>query len=91
VQGRVLRTSTTGCAGIRFEWTERDSGPVLRVVATWTDQHGTMRNTSYSVNRNGLGGALDRAIAARTSAGAPPPDRSVLLKRLRREFASAQR
>jgi hypothetical protein len=89
--GRVLRTSVTRVAGIRFEWTPRDSGPVLRVVATWTDRRGKSHHTSYSVQRNGLEGALDKAIVARTSCGAPMPDRAALLKRLRREFATKGR
>lgn len=87
-EGRLLSSSTTGTAGIRFVWTERLSTPALRVVATWTDRQGGLRNTSYSVERNGLAGALDKAIAARTSCGAPLPNRTALLKLLRREFAS---
>lgn len=85
-QGRVLRTSTTRAAGIRFVWTPAVSQPVLRVVATWTDRRGVARNTSYSVERNGLEGALDKALKARTSSGAPMPDRSALLRLLRRVF-----
>ncbi len=85
-QGRVLRTSATGVAGIRFQWTPGMEQPVLRVVATWTDRRGRSRCTSYSVQRNGLDGALDKALAARTSCGAPLPDRLALLRRLRREF-----
>lgn len=84
--GRVLRTSRTQQAGIRFEWTQRASGPGLRVVATWTDKRGRSHHTSYSVDRNGLDGALDLAIAARTSCGAPAPDRHALLLLLRRTF-----
>jgi hypothetical protein len=86
--GRVQHASATRTAGIRFEWTQRLNGPVLRVVATWTDQLGRLRHTSYSVERNGLDGALDKAIAARTSAGAPQPARAALLKLLRREYAT---
>lgn len=84
--GRVLRTNTSSAAGIRFVWTETESAPVLRVFATWTDQRGHPHSTSYSVTRNGLAGALDKAIAARTSAGAPRPNRRELLRRLRDEF-----
>lgn len=90
-QGRLQHGSATGVAGIRFEWTERLSGMVLRVVATWTDRQGALRHTSYSVQRNGLDGALDKAIKARTSCGAPQPDRAALLKRLRREFRSRRK
>lgn len=85
-QGRVLSTSTTKAAGIRFVWTPATTQPVLRVVASWTDRRGTARNTSYSVERNGLEGALDKALKARTSGGAPMPDRSALLRLLRRTF-----
>ena len=84
--GRLLRTSTTGSAGIRFAWTRDTAEPLLRVVASWVDKRGRPRHTSYSVDRNGLDGALDKAIAARTSAGAPMPDREALLRRLRREW-----
>ena len=71
--GRVFSTSTTGAAGLRFEWTPNRLVPVLRVVATWVDKRGRSRHTSFSVQRNGLEGALDLAIAARPSAGGPSP------------------
>ena len=87
--GRLMRRSRTRTAGIRFEWAMRSCGPVLRVVATWTDRQGLPHHTSYSVQCNGLEGALDRAIASRVSCGAPQPDREDLLQRLRQEFATA--
>lgn len=87
--GRLMRRSRTRTAGIRFEWVTRTTGPVLRVVATWTDRHGQPHHTSFSVQCNGLEGALDRAIAARCSCGAPMPDREDLLQRLQQEFATA--
>jgi hypothetical protein len=86
--GRLNSNNLTGAAGIRFEWTPCLSGPVLRVVATWTDRRGRSRHTSYSSQRNGLEGALDKALARRTSCGAPMPDRAALLERLRREFTA---
>jgi hypothetical protein len=87
--GRLMRRSRTRTAGIRFEWVLRTTGPVLRVVATWTDPMGHAHHTSFSVQCNGLEGALDRAIAARVSCGAPQPDRADLLERLRKEFETA--
>ena len=84
-QGRVLSTSITGTAGIRFAWSGETAEPLLRVVASWVDKQGRPRQTSYSVQRNGLMGALDKAIEARTSCGAPMPDRAALLRLLRRE------
>jgi hypothetical protein len=89
--GRLMITNVTGTAGIRFQWIEAASGPILRVVATWTDRRGKNHNTSYSVDRNGLDGALDKAIKARTSCGAPMPERPALLKRLRKEFNTRRR
>lgn len=88
--GRLQHRSQTKVAGIRFEWAQRRCGPILRVVATWTDKSGTPRHTSFSVENHGLAGALDRAIAARTSAGAPLPDRAGLLARLRAEYETRQ-
>jgi hypothetical protein len=85
-QGRVLSTSPTGQAGIRFVWTQTSLEPVLRVHASWMDKRGRARQTSYSVERNGLEGALDKALLARTSCGAPQPDREALLRQLRREY-----
>ena len=82
--GRVFSSSATGAAGLRFEWTPNRLVPVLRVVATWVDKRGHSRHTSFSVQRNGLEGALDLAIAARTSAGAAAPDKKQLLKLLRK-------
>lgn len=87
--GRLMRRSRTRTAGIRFEWAMRSCGPVLRVVATWTDRQGQPHHTSYSVQCNGLEGALDRAIASRISCGAPLPDREDLLQRLQQEFATS--
>lgn len=87
--GRLMRRSRTRTAGIRFEWVLRTVGPILRVVATWTDRLGQPHHTSFSVQCNGLEGALDRAIAARISCGAPMPDREDLLQRLQQEFATA--
>ena len=71
--GRLMWRSRTRTAGIRFEWALRSCGPVLRVVATWTDRQGQPHHTSFSVQCNGLEGALDRAIASRISCGAPMP------------------
>lgn len=88
-KGRLMRRSRTRYAGIRFEWVLRTTGPVLRVVATWTDGIGQAHHTSFSVQTNGLEGALDRAIAARACSGAPMPDRQDLLQRLQQEFATA--
>lgn len=85
-QGRLLRTSTTKAAGIRFVWTPGTLGSVLRVTASWTDRRGRPRHTSYSCERNGLEGALDKALKARTSCGAPMPDRDALLRRLRKTY-----
>ena len=87
--GRLMWRSRTRTAGIRFEWVTRSTGPVLRVVATWKDQCGHPRHTSFSVQCNGLEGALDRAIASRCSCGAPLPNRADLLQRLQQEFATA--
>lgn len=86
--GRLTRRSRTRATGIRFEWAARACGSVLRVVATWTDRSGHPHHTTFSVERHGLEGALDLAIAARTSCGAPQPDRAELLDRLRVEFAT---
>jgi hypothetical protein len=84
--GRVLKPSKTKAPGIRFMWVEGVSAPILRVVATWTDKKGVCRHTSYSVEANGLEVALDRAIAARTSNGAPAPDKLQLLRLLRKQY-----
>lgn len=81
--GAISRLNTSGAAGIRFAWDAAQSAPILRVVASWTDRNGRARNTSYSVEYSGLDGALDKALAARTSAGAAMPDRAMLLERLR--------
>ena len=86
--GRLLSTNTSGSAGIRFEWVERSGTPTVRVVATWTDRKGVSRHTSYSADKHGLAGALDKAIIARTSCGAPLPDKVALLRLLKREFNS---
>lgn len=72
------RRNSSGAAGIRFEWVSAASAPILRVVATWQDKHGASRRASYSVEHNGLDGALDLALAARLSCGAPLPCRAAL-------------
>jgi hypothetical protein len=83
--GRRTRLSPTPAAGVRFEWLAYAQSTVLYVVASWRDRHGVSRCTRYSVERHGLQGALDKAIAARISAGAPLPDRRALLRALRTE------
>ena len=88
VVGRLSKLNTSGVAGIRFTWVAAVSGPILRVVATWQDQRGRSRHTSYSVEHSGLDGALDKAIAARISAGAPLPDRALLMRKLRTLYRS---
>jgi hypothetical protein len=82
--GRLLSTSKTPAAGIRFEWTPFALSTVLYVVATWRGAKGRPSSTRFSVTRHGLEGALDLAIAARTSCGAPMPERDALLKALRK-------
>ncbi len=86
--GRRTRLSPTPAAGVRFEWLSYPLSTVLYVVASWRDRHGVSRCTRYSVERHGLQGALDKAIAARISAGAPLPDRRALLRALRNERAA---
>ena len=88
VVGRLSKLNTSGVAGIRFTWVAASSGPILRVEATWQDPRGRSRHTSYSVEHNGLDGALDKAIAARISAGAPQPDRALLMRKLRLVYRS---
>ena len=85
-QGRVPHNSATQVAGIRFRWTQLKELQSLTVVASWVDRSGKNRQTAYAVASLGLEGALDSAIAARTSCGAPLPDRAALLKLLRREY-----
>lgn len=86
--GRRTRLSPTPAAGVRFEWHTFAQSTVLYVVASWRDRKGVSRCTRYSVERHGLQGALDKAIAARISAGAPLPDRRALLRALRAERAT---
>lgn len=87
-QGRVPKLSATQVAGIRFRWTQLKELQSLSVVASWVDRRGRSRQTAYAVAIWGFEGALDNAIAARTSCGAPMPDRGALLKLLRREHRS---
>ena len=84
--GRAPSTSLTQEAGIRFECRPGSERPLMRVVASWTDRRGASRQTSFSVQRHGMANALDKAIAARISCGAPLPDRKALLKRLRQAY-----
>lgn len=86
--GRINRSSVSRAAGIRFEWAQFPSGPVLYVRASWVNRQGHPCSTSFSVERNGLDAALDRALAARTSCGAAMPDRPALLERLRQAYCT---
>jgi hypothetical protein len=81
--GRRTKRSPTPAAGVRWEWCSTVESAVLYVVASWMDK-GRNRCTRYSTEKHGLEGALDLAIAARTSAGAPMPDKAALLRALRR-------
>lgn len=73
--------------GITFRWRDYNGGPRLVVEVTWPDR-GRPRKTCYSVEVNGLEGALDKAIAKRVKAGAPRPDRQALLEDLRLEYVT---
>jgi len=84
--GRLLSTSRTPAAGVRFEWTPFALNTVLYVVATWRGKNGRPSSTRYSVQRHGLEQALDMAIEKRTSCGAPAPDRAALLKALKKVY-----
>lgn len=84
--------------GIRFEWVDRVQGATLFVCAAWTDRqatqkgvHRVLRHTAYSTAKHGLEGALDKAIDARTSQGAPRPDKGQLLTALQREYRRGPR
>jgi hypothetical protein len=85
-KGRQTVRSKTPAAGIRWAWFPFHGSANLRVFATWTDKTGKGRNTSYSVEFNGLEGALDLAIAKRVASGAPQPNKRALLAALRRDF-----
>lgn len=81
------QANNTGYAGIRFVWRPTKGGPeTLCVFASWIEPTGSKKTTSYSVERWGLDGALDRAIARRTASGAAAPDRAALLRALRTEY-----
>lgn len=86
--GRLTKRSRTGVSGIRFDWAARVAGPMLRVIATCTDQQGRAKHTSFSVEANGLEGALDKALQVRLAYGAPAPDRSKLLQLLHTEYTT---
>lgn len=88
-EGRPMRTTQVE-PGIRFVWAQTVAGQVLQVHATWRLPNGTPRHTHYSVQRNGVNGALDRAIEARMSCGAPQPDRRKLLAALRKMVRDAE-
>lgn len=82
--GRLISTSRTPAAGIRFEWERFAVSTVLYVVVSWRDKDGRPCGTRFSVGRNGLEGAIDMAIERRVASGAPMPDRKALLRALRR-------
>ncbi|MBK6616197.1 hypothetical protein [Ottowia sp.] len=86
--GRVTKRNKSGEPGLRFVWIEGPVEIVLVVVATWTDNRRTQPHcrTSYSTAIHGLEGALDKAIEARTSCGAPMPDKASLMRRLRQTY-----
>lgn len=82
-RGRIQTNNKTGEPGIQFLW-RRYETPVLAVAASWTDPKTKKpRHTSFSVESNGLEGALDKAIAARNKSGAPVTTKTALLRKLR--------
>jgi len=84
--GQLQRNSKTPAAGVRFEWQRFAVSTVLYVVATWSSKQGRPCCTRYSVERHGLQGALELAVAKRVAAGAPKPELSPLLKALRKVY-----
>jgi len=84
--GRRQANNKTGEPGIQFLWRNYET-PVLAVVATWVDTKTSRpKSTSYSVEINGLEGALDKAIAARNRSGVPVTTKKVLLRNLRSTY-----
>jgi hypothetical protein len=78
-------TGTNVEPGITLKWREYGGSPKLTVEATWAEA-GRRRKTCYSVDKNGLEGALDKAIQKRMNAGAPKLNREALLAELRSEY-----
>ena len=79
-----LSNNTSGLAGIRFEWRIGDDTWWPYVCSSWIDATGKARRNSYSIERNGRRGALERAIAVRREAGYPVPTLATAMKALRR-------
>lgn len=86
VEGALRANSPTSAAGITFRWLDRASGPALHVVVAVQTPDGRTKGNMYSVNRHGLDGAIDMAIALRTQYGAPMPNRHALLRELQAEY-----
>ena len=85
-KGRLQRNSPTPAPGIRWSWHPYYGSAALHVHVSWSDKAGHGRHTHYSTALHGLGGALDLAMAKRRAAGAPLPDRDMLLRALRRAY-----
>jgi hypothetical protein len=90
-RGILLSNNTSGISGIQFQWRPSRSGEseYLYVCGNYTDATGRPRAFAYSVQRNGLDGAMDKALAVRRKHGAPVPERAHALKLLRRAYRSA--
>lgn len=79
---RLLSNNRSGISGIQFQWRPGKTGSFLYVAGNWTDKQGRARAFAYSVERNGLEGALRKAIEIRVKSGAPKPDFELALERL---------
>ncbi len=90
-EGRVRVNSPTSSAGFSLVWKDRPSGPILHVRCSRQEPGGRTQENMFSVERHGLAGALDQAIAFRVRYGAPQPDRSQLLRELQAAYRSRAR
>ena len=84
-RGIRLTTNTSGLIGIRFgrRFSRDGQQEFAYVYVSWMDRSGNARRASYSIYKHGKDGALERAIADRTSAGYDVPS----LKECRRALA----
>jgi hypothetical protein len=87
--GKLVANNRSTVSGVRIEWRVYGSGhPYPYVVGHWIDTNGRHRAFAYSIDRNGLTRAVQRALERRKGGGAPVPSVQTAVRRLRKAYPS---
>lgn len=90
-RGKMTRANRSGVVGLRLRWWySADGTPAPYIQANWTDDDGIVRCCTYSVEYNGIEGAVARALQKRARMRIPVPAVSQAVKTLAKSYPEAR-